>query len=288
MRWSKEAEETAKNLLREGYSSREVGIKIGRSKAAVSYKNQKQWKIDMSHVSSIFLKKSLSLKGTGQGSKKIINVNAKILQKCSLCGKASKDVECNRCSRKKKKTDVQICNTCGKFLRKTRMTLDICQTCIGEVAREIKSVKRNKEKIRVVRKEEYKKQLEIKKERSIIARWGSDWYNGTITKLNYTDICSMLYDKDPCMLCGYEVLPVRDAHHVKERAKGGNDIFKNLLWICPNCHAGIHRKYVGILDLPDIWMSKKELITKLLNLNPVYYARIKSRAVNHYKKLKCK
>lgn len=44
---------------------------------------------------------------------------------------------------------------------------------------------------------------------------------------------------EPCELC--ELRPGVDPHHLTYRSQGGDDTPENLVWVCRECHDGIHR-----------------------------------------------
>lgn len=56
----------------------------------------------------------------------------------------------------------------------------------------------------------------------------------------YTTICFQHYEKK-CANCGFDV--VIDVHHI-DNDRTNNDI-TNLIPLCPNCHAIVHRLYNG-------------------------------------------
>ena len=48
--------------------------------------------------------------------------------------------------------------------------------------------------------------------------------------------------KVPCFVCSVEEpLPTAEDHHRKPRAFGGSDDESNRVWLCPSCHARLHR-----------------------------------------------
>lgn len=48
--------------------------------------------------------------------------------------------------------------------------------------------------------------------------------------------------KVDCFVCGVpEPLPTAEDHHRKPRAFGGDDSESNRVWLCPSCHARLHR-----------------------------------------------
>lgn len=51
-------------------------------------------------------------------------------------------------------------------------------------------------------------------------------------------------DNKECQICGQNEYPINVIHHVKQRNEFGSDDPNNLITVCPNCHAMIHK---GIL-----------------------------------------
>ena len=51
---------------------------------------------------------------------------------------------------------------------------------------------------------------------------------------------------DPCEIC--ELRPGVDAHHVRYRSQGGDDVESNLIWLCRSCHDGIHNGRLSRYD----------------------------------------
>ena len=47
-------------------------------------------------------------------------------------------------------------------------------------------------------------------------------------------------EKDKCYFCGYD--KVLSEHHIIRKCDGGTNEKNNIIIICPNCHALIHRK----------------------------------------------
>lgn len=43
----------------------------------------------------------------------------------------------------------------------------------------------------------------------------------------------------PCLICGWNEARC-DIHHIVERKNGGQEDYKNLILVCPNCHRVIH------------------------------------------------
>jgi hypothetical protein len=55
-----------------------------------------------------------------------------------------------------------------------------------------------------------------------------------------------------CELCPYAISATLNIHHIKEKKNGGTDHKENLLLICPNCHAEIHK---GIRKIDSVGLS---------------------------------
>ena len=54
-----------------------------------------------------------------------------------------------------------------------------------------------------------------------------------------------------CYFCDYD--RVLDVHHILEKSKGGRNNKKNLIVICPNCHALIHREHLILRKINKRW-----------------------------------
>ncbi len=48
-------------------------------------------------------------------------------------------------------------------------------------------------------------------------------------------------NKGCCEVCGFFCHPIMHVHHVKPVSKGGDGYPSNLIALCPNCHATIHK-----------------------------------------------
>ena len=46
-----------------------------------------------------------------------------------------------------------------------------------------------------------------------------------------------------CSLCDYSIKEILNIHHIIERKNGGSDEEENLILLCPNCHAEIHKGF---------------------------------------------
>ena len=57
------------------------------------------------------------------------------------------------------------------------------------------------------------------------------------------------YRGNKCELCPYSIKEILNIHHIKERKNGGTDEEYNLIVVCPNCHAEIHKglKTIGAM-----------------------------------------
>jgi 5-methylcytosine-specific restriction endonuclease McrA len=54
-------------------------------------------------------------------------------------------------------------------------------------------------------------------------------------------------DGAKCRLCGFDV--VMHVHHIIHKARGGNNDLDNLITLCPNHHAMVHRGLVTVEEL---------------------------------------
>jgi hypothetical protein len=59
-------------------------------------------------------------------------------------------------------------------------------------------------------------------------------------------------DKQECARCGYS--GTIDIHHIIYKKEGGQDSPENLIPLCPNCHALIHRKLISIDEILKLKM----------------------------------
>lgn len=44
-----------------------------------------------------------------------------------------------------------------------------------------------------------------------------------------------------CVVCGFDAYVLLHTHHIKSRKMGGNHDESNLVCLCPNCHAAVHK-----------------------------------------------
>ena len=49
-----------------------------------------------------------------------------------------------------------------------------------------------------------------------------------------------------CSLCGYNLYPIQQLHHIKPVSCGGDNSEDNLMIVCPNCHYAVHRGYIKL------------------------------------------
>jgi predicted RNA-binding Zn-ribbon protein involved in translation (DUF1610 family) len=57
---------------------------------------------------------------------------------------------------------------------------------------------------------------------------------------------NLLTEYKKCQLCGNDNDGCLDCHHIIPRCQGGKDDKKNLIMVCPNCHAKIHRGFIKL------------------------------------------
>lgn len=46
---------------------------------------------------------------------------------------------------------------------------------------------------------------------------------------------------DRCFVCGFDCTPVLAIHHIEHLSSGGDNQPDNLIPLCPNCHAMVHK-----------------------------------------------
>ena len=63
-----------------------------------------------------------------------------------------------------------------------------------------------------------------------------------------------------CEICGCNIFPILEFHHIKMLCEGGNNDYDNIKLICPNCHSLIHI----LEDTKDI-KARQSLIDSLRN-----------------------
>lgn len=61
-----------------------------------------------------------------------------------------------------------------------------------------------------------------------------------------------------CEICGCNILPILEFHHIKMVSVGGNNDYDNIKLICPNCHSLIH-----ILESTKDIKARESLIVSL-------------------------
>ncbi|MBU1912517.1 MAG: HNH endonuclease [Candidatus Omnitrophica bacterium] len=71
-----------------------------------------------------------------------------------------------------------------------------------------------------------------------------------------------------CELCGFNLIV--ESHHLLPKNKGGLHEINNLMVLCPNCHALITRKYLGLKNRKDI-PSLQRKIVKLYKSSYSYF-----------------
>jgi hypothetical protein len=239
-RWSTEEEEQCKALLREGYSSREAGIAIGRSKESVAYRNQKIWKIDLSHVESRFQQEHKDLKGTGRAPSKLESLRMKWFE-CTnpKCDKAMLGHEANLCYRCKK-SPIDTCPVPGCDNSYNKNSNPVCLKCMK------RSSRLKKERLR-------KKSIAIKESiyKEVYLDYIKDWVYGlssfpvTLAKSAFKSIHKNLSKHEcSCMSCGWNIFPVNEVHHISPHKDDNDHWYNNLLILCPGCHKAVHRGHL--------------------------------------------
>jgi predicted restriction endonuclease len=61
-----------------------------------------------------------------------------------------------------------------------------------------------------------------------------------------------------CELCGFDLIV--ESHHILPKNKGGLHEINNLMVLCPNCHALITRKYIGLKGRKDIHSLQRKIV----------------------------
>lgn len=66
----------------------------------------------------------------------------------------------------------------------------------------------------------------------------------------------------PCYVCNYKGSINNDAHHVKSKKSGGEDVESNLVSLCRKHHQEIHQyginKFCNLYPKFSIWLSKND------------------------------
>ena len=71
---------------------------------------------------------------------------------------------------------------------------------------------------------------------------------------NYRTICNYYHDNSKCETCGYNEHDILQVHHINgNRVDNSVD---NLIFLCPNCHAGITFKRAVLIDRIITWKDK--------------------------------
>lgn len=226
--WTPEETEKCKELLRSGSSCREAGLAVGRSKNSVAYKNQNEWFIDLSSITSTLAEK---YRNTPNGSTKLPDISA-TRGKCRQCGNPcrSRSGLCIRCKR----------------------PLDASKTL---PQRQEQSEKRRQIRRAASEQRRIDRVLEGNKLRlEGVLRFIDLFFSGRIhlTRYTFTKIYGILrlaFEKLPCEACGFASMPIHEMHHIKPRSSGGLNEINNLSWLCPNCHTAVHK---GFIECPDI------------------------------------
>ena len=68
---------------------------------------------------------------------------------------------------------------------------------------------------------------------------------------SYRDLCRNVLERDGwrCQFCGRMVH--LEVHHQQSRSRSGDDVEENLITLCAECHASLHRKN------PDMMQKKR-------------------------------
>lgn len=136
--------------------------------------------------------------------------------------KAKKGVFCNKICYGKSKQILKACVVCGKPI----LSKNSKQTCSEEC--------KKANYLRPGRRHSLGKQkIENKNYRKTTTRSFRKFY--------------FLRHEQKCQICGYDKhVEILNIHHIIERSKGGNDEDKNLIILCPNCHAEVHKGFQQI------------------------------------------
>ena len=69
-----------------------------------------------------------------------------------------------------------------------------------------------------------------------------------IKRLAYARLCAEVDARDEglCRVCCAWVGQRGHHHHIVFRSRGGGDSVDNLITVCPECHAAIHARRVGL------------------------------------------
>ena len=70
----------------------------------------------------------------------------------------------------------------------------------------------------------------------------------------------ILENNGSCEICGCDILPILEFHHINMVSNGGNNNCENIKLMCPNCHSLLHI-FEGIKDES----AKQTLIKNLKN-----------------------
>ena len=66
---------------------------------------------------------------------------------------------------------------------------------------------------------------------------------------------------DQCYVCSFNCTPILAVHHIHHLSLGGNNSQDNLVLLCPNCHAIVHKmiKEINLHDEIDIFNMSSDL-----------------------------
>ena len=76
------------------------------------------------------------------------------------------------------------------------------------------------------------------KNKTFIGHRHNNWINGGNSK-SYRNIISRSKISKKCSLCGNDDIRILDVHHKDGNRK--NNLLRNLIWLCCNCHFLVHR-----------------------------------------------
>lgn len=70
-----------------------------------------------------------------------------------------------------------------------------------------------------------------------------------------------------CYVCHYDCIHILVVHHIKPLSEGGTNELSNLVVLCPNCHALVHKllEFSGKAEATDLSPAMYELNTWITN-----------------------
>ena len=60
-----------------------------------------------------------------------------------------------------------------------------------------------------------------------------------------------------CYACGLDYAPVLNLHHIRPLREGGNNAAENLVFLCPTCHALVHKAISLLLSRDGAELARK-------------------------------